>query len=112
MPHTAHDGAPPAPPATVPEATPTRRIGLLAHLGAIAQLAAMGLAGTAVFTVLLLLLSLGLGLLPALGIGAVFLVGAELLRRNPSRALALRVYLYSLMYLALVFGAMVCDTRL
>lgn len=74
MPHTDHAGAPPAPPATVPEATPTRRIGLLAHLGAIAQLAAMGLAGTAVFTVLLLLLSLGLGLLPALGIGAVFLV--------------------------------------
>ncbi|MFT4035032.1 MAG: heme o synthase [Patulibacter sp.] len=45
-------------------------------------------------------------------LGAVFLVGAELLRRNPSRALALRVYLYSLLYLALVFGAMVCDTRL
>jgi len=45
-------------------------------------------------------------------LGGVFLVGAELLRRNPSRALALRVYLYSLMYLALVFGAMVCDTRL
>jgi protoheme IX farnesyltransferase len=45
-------------------------------------------------------------------LGGVFLVGAELLRRNPSRALALRVYLYSLLYLALVFGAMVCDTRL
>jgi heme o synthase len=45
-------------------------------------------------------------------LGAVFLIGAELLRRTPSRALALRVYLYSLLYLALVFGAMVCDTRL
>jgi protoheme IX farnesyltransferase len=45
-------------------------------------------------------------------LGAVFLIGAELLRRNPSRQLALRVYLYSLLYLALVFGAMVCDTRL
>ncbi|MDO9352769.1 MAG: heme o synthase [Solirubrobacteraceae bacterium] len=44
--------------------------------------------------------------------GAVFLIGAELLRRRPSRALALRVYLFSLLYLALVFGAMVCDTRL
>ncbi len=43
-------------------------------------------------------------------LGAVFLVGAELLRRNPSRQLALRVFLYSLLYLALVFGAMVCDT--
>ncbi len=45
-------------------------------------------------------------------LGGVFLIGAELLRRNPSRQLALRVYLYSLLYLALVFGAMVCDTRL
>lgn len=45
-------------------------------------------------------------------LGAVFLIGAEALRRRPSRALALRVYLFSLLYLALVFGAMVCDTRL
>lgn len=62
--------APPPPASTVP----ARRIGLLAHLGAIAQLAAMGLAGTAIFSLLLLLLSLGVGLLPALGVGAVFLV--------------------------------------
>lgn len=70
------------PPASVPHgspplpapAAPARRVGLLAHLGAIAQLAAMGLAGTAIFSVLLLLLSLGVGLLPALGIGALFLV--------------------------------------
>lgn len=48
----------------------------------------------------------------ALILGAVFLIGAELLRRRPSRALALRVYLYSLLYLALLFGAMVCDLRL
>ncbi|MBO9531972.1 MAG: heme o synthase [Solirubrobacteraceae bacterium] len=48
----------------------------------------------------------------ALILGGVFLAGAELLRRNPSKPLALRVYLYSLLYLALVFGAMVCDTRL
>lgn len=45
-------------------------------------------------------------------LGAVFIIGAELLRRRPSRQLALRVYLFSLLYLALVFGAMVCDTRL
>ncbi len=62
--------APPPPASTVP----ARRIGLLAHLGAIAQLAAMGLAGTAIFSLLLLLLSLGVGLLPALGVGALFLV--------------------------------------
>ncbi len=35
-----------------------------------------------------------------------------LLLRHPTRQLALRVYLYSLLYLALIFGAMVCDTRL
>ena len=70
------------PPASVPHAAPpppaptapARRVGVLAHLGAIAQLAAMGLAGTAIFSLLLLLLSLGVGLLPALGVGALFLV--------------------------------------
>jgi hypothetical protein len=70
------------PPASVPHGSPRRprrrrlhaALGLLAHLGAIAQLAAMGLAGTAIFSLLLLLLSLGVGLLPALGIGALFLV--------------------------------------
>lgn len=45
-------------------------------------------------------------------LGAVFIFGAELLRRRPSRLLAVRVYLFSLLYLALVFGAMVCDQRL
>ncbi len=64
-------GAPPAP--SPPETA--RRVGLLAHLGAIAQLAAMGIAGPVVFTVLLVLLSVGVGLLPALGIGAFLLVG-------------------------------------
>ena len=72
MSQTDHVTAPAAPAAAPP---PARRVGLLAHLGAVAQLAAMGIAGTAVFSVLLLLLSLGLGLLPALGIGALFLVG-------------------------------------
>lgn len=63
-------GSPPPPAPTAP----ARRVGVLAHLGAIAQLAAMGLAGTAIFSLLLLLLSLGVGLLPALGVGALFLV--------------------------------------
>lgn len=48
----------------------------------------------------------------AIILGAVFLIGSELLRRRPSRAVALRVYLFSLLYLALIFGAMVCDLRL
>lgn len=48
----------------------------------------------------------------ALILGAVFLIGAELLRRYPSRQLALRVYLFSLLYLALIFGGLVCDLRL
>lgn len=48
----------------------------------------------------------------ALILGGVFIVGAALLLRHPTRQLALRVYLYSLLYLALIFGAMVCDTRL
>ncbi|MBJ7470183.1 MAG: protoheme IX farnesyltransferase [Solirubrobacteraceae bacterium] len=48
----------------------------------------------------------------ALILGAVFIIGSELLRRHPSRQLALRVYLFSLLYLALLFGGMVCDLRL
>jgi protoheme IX farnesyltransferase len=45
-------------------------------------------------------------------LGGVFLIGAYLLRARPSRQLAVRVYLFSLLYLALLFGAMVCDLRL
>lgn len=50
------------------------RTGILIHLGAIAQLAAMGIVGTGVFTMLTVLLSVGLSLLLVLGIGALFLV--------------------------------------
>lgn len=44
-------------------------------LGAAAQLATMGVIGPAVFTVLATFLGLGLGLLPILGIGVLFLLG-------------------------------------
>ncbi|GAA1683311.1 sensor histidine kinase [Microbacterium lacus] len=43
--------------------------------GAIAQLAALGVVGPVVFTVLATLLGVGLGLVPVLGIGLVFLLG-------------------------------------
>ena len=43
--------------------------------GAIAQLAALGVVGPIVFTVLLTLLGVGLGLVPVLGIGLVLLLG-------------------------------------
>jgi protoheme IX farnesyltransferase len=45
-----------------------------------------------------------------LGLG--FVTGAVLLYRRPSRRTALRLYLYSLAYLALLFCAMVADVKL
>jgi heme o synthase len=45
-------------------------------------------------------------------LGAAFIYGAYRLTRNPSRRTALRLYLFSLAYLALLFGAMVADARL
>jgi heme o synthase len=45
-------------------------------------------------------------------LGALFIVGAIRLMRKPSRRDALRLYLFSLAYLALLFGAMVADARL
>jgi protoheme IX farnesyltransferase len=45
-------------------------------------------------------------------LGACFIYGAYHLMRNPSRRTALRLYLFSLAYLALLFGAMVADARL
>ncbi|MDI2099011.1 sensor histidine kinase [Ruicaihuangia caeni] len=55
--------------------SPVRSVARPGHVaGAIAQLAAMSLIGPIVFTVLFLLLGLGLGLLPALGIGLLFLI--------------------------------------
>jgi protoheme IX farnesyltransferase len=45
-------------------------------------------------------------------LGAAFIAGAYRLLRRPSRRTALRLYLFSLAYLALLFGAMVADARL
>ena len=45
-------------------------------------------------------------------LGATFIALAVRLLRHPSRKAALQVYLYSLAYLALLFGAMVADVKL
>jgi heme o synthase len=50
--------------------------------------------------------------LAALGLGGWFLVLAVRLQRRADRQSALRTYLYSLAYLAVLFGAMVADARL
>jgi protoheme IX farnesyltransferase len=44
--------------------------------------------------------------------GACYIYGAYSLMRTPSRRTARRLYLFSLAYLALLFGAMVADARL
>ena len=48
----------------------------------------------------------------AVALGGAFLVLAVRLQRRADRQSALRTYLYSLAYLALLFGAMVADARL
>jgi protoheme IX farnesyltransferase len=48
----------------------------------------------------------------SVALGAAFIYGAWRLMRNPSRRTALRLYLYSLAYLALLFAAMVADAKL
>ena len=48
----------------------------------------------------------------ALALGGVFVLLAVRLQRRADRPSALRTYLYSLAYLALLFGAMVADARL
>ena len=54
----------------------------------------------------------GIYLIAALGLGGTFALLAVLLRRRKDRRSALRLYLYSLAYLALLFTAMVVDVRL
>jgi heme o synthase len=57
----------------------------------------------------------GLGaiyLVASLVLGALFIGGAWLLSRRADRRSALRLYLFSLAYLALLFGAMVADVEL
>ena len=48
----------------------------------------------------------------SVALGAAFIYGGWRQMRNPSRRTALRLYLYSLAYLALLFGAMVADAKL
>jgi heme o synthase len=54
----------------------------------------------------------GIYLAAAVGLGAAFLALALVLARSPSRRAALRLYLSSLAYLALLFGAMAIDRAL
>jgi protoheme IX farnesyltransferase len=48
----------------------------------------------------------------SLVLGALFMAGAYVLYRRADRRSALRLYLFSLAYLALLFGAMVADVKL
>ncbi|HEX2414854.1 MAG TPA: heme o synthase [Thermoleophilaceae bacterium] len=50
-------------------------------------------------------------LVASVGLGAVFIYGAVRLLRRADRRSALRLYLYSLAYLAALFAAMVADVR-
>jgi len=57
----------------------------------------------------------GLGtlyLVSSLVLGGMFIAGAVVLYRRADRRSALRLYLFSLLYLALLFGAMVLDVKL
>jgi protoheme IX farnesyltransferase len=54
----------------------------------------------------------GIYLAASIVLGGLFISGAVLLRRRADRPSALRLYLFSLAYLALLFGAMVADVRL
>jgi protoheme IX farnesyltransferase len=54
----------------------------------------------------------GIYLGASMTLGAVFIGGAVTLYRRADRRSALRLYLYSLAYLALLFGAMVADAKL
>ena len=57
----------------------------------------------------------GLGtvyLVSSLALGGLFIAGAVVLYRRADRRSALRLYLFSLLYLALLFGAMVIDVKL
>jgi heme o synthase len=51
-------------------------------------------------------------LIASIPLGLAFIAGAVVLYRHPSRRAALRLYLFSLAYLALLFSAMVADVKL
>ncbi len=54
----------------------------------------------------------GIYLVASMVLGFVFIGAAWVLYRRADRRAALRLYLYSLLYLALLFGAMVADVKL
>jgi heme o synthase len=54
----------------------------------------------------------GIYLAGSLALGALFMAGAYVLQRRADRRSALRLYLFSLAYLALLFGVMVADVKL
>jgi heme o synthase len=54
----------------------------------------------------------GLYLVASILLGVAFVAGAWLLYRRADRRTALRLYLFSLLYLALLFAAMVADAKL
>ncbi len=54
----------------------------------------------------------GIYLACSMTLGLVFIAGAVALVRRADRRAALRLYLFSLLYLALLFGAMVLDAKL
>ncbi len=54
----------------------------------------------------------GIYLVASMTLGLAFIAGAVLLYRRADRRTALRLYLFSLAYLALLFGSMVLDAKL
>jgi protoheme IX farnesyltransferase len=54
----------------------------------------------------------GIYLATSMVLGLAFVAGAIWLYRREDRRSALRLYLFSLLYLALLFGAMVADVKL
>src|ERR1700728_3082795 len=54
----------------------------------------------------------GIYLVASMVLGLAFVAGAVRLYRRADRAAALQLYLFSLLYLALLFGAMVADVKL
>jgi heme o synthase len=54
----------------------------------------------------------GIYLIGSMVLGLLFLAGAVMLYRRADRQAALRLYLFSMLYLALLFGTMVLDVKL
>jgi protoheme IX farnesyltransferase len=54
----------------------------------------------------------GIYLAASIVLGLTFVAGAGILYRRPERRTALRLYLFSMVYLALLFGAMVADVKI